>query len=335
MPTSAAADSFRFSSDDHPVDEAFALYATLYSRGSDVSRGDGPFFARVRGWRLDKVLLFERRLSGVVHARRERIAGDGFDHFVLTHVLKGQVRLQAPGPPRLLKAGMSVLLDTRRPMRTEHDDALILTASIARDVIEAALGPAGRLHGQVLAPPHNLVLADFLASLARHGDTLASAALPALGRAFVDILSSAGGDAARAGREDQRRDLSRREAVRRFVIPRLADKALSVEAIAAGAGVSRSSLYRLFEKQGGVARFIQLIRLDALRRALDTQDPAVSDDAALVQRLGFSSPAQMARLFADTYGATLAAYRAALEDKPRDDPGVSKQRWDGWLGELG
>jgi len=331
----AAADSFRFSSDDHPSDEAFALYARLYSRGSDVSRGAGPFFAQVRGWRLDKVLLFERRLSGVVHARRERIAGDGFDHFVLTHVLEGQVRLQAPGPPRLLGPGQSVLLDTRRPMRTEHDDALILTASIARDVIEAALGAAGRLHGQVLGPPDNRVLADFLASLARHGDTLASSALPALGRAFVDILSSVGGDAARAGREDQRRDLGRREAVRRFVIPRLADKALSVDAIATGAGISRSSLYRLFEKQGGVARFIQLTRLDALRRVLDAQDPAAPDDAALADRLGFASPAQMARLFAETYGDSLDAYRAALADKPRDDPGVSKKRWDSWLGELG
>lgn len=333
MPT--ATDSFRFSSDDHPADEAFALYATLYSRGSDVSRGEGRFFAQVRGWRLDKVLLFERRLSGVVHARRERIAGDGFDHFVLTHVLDGQVRLEVPGPPRVLGPGTSVLLDTRRPMRTEHDDARILTASIARDVIEAAMGPAGRLHGQILAPPDNLVLADFLASLARHGDTLGSAALPALGRAFVDILSSVGGDAARVGREDQRRDLSRREAVRRFVIPRLADRALSVEAIAAGAGISRSSLYRLFEKQGGVARFIQLTRLDALRRALDARDPAAPNDAALAERLGFSSPAQMARLFAEAYGDSLQAYRSALADKPRDDPGVSKRRWDGWLGELG
>lgn len=334
MPTRAA-DSFRFSSDDHPADEAFALYARLYSRGSDVSRGTGPFLAKVRGWRLDKVLLFERRLSGVVHARRERIATDGFDHFVLTHVLEGRVRLQAPGPARLLAPGQSILLDTRRPMRTEHEQALILTASIARDVVEAALGPAGRLHGQVLAPPDNLVLADFLAALARHGDTLASAALPALGRAFVDILSSVGGDTARAGREDQRRDLSRREAVRRFVIPRLADKSLSVEAIAEGAGISRSSLYRLFEKQGGVARFIRLTRLDALRRAIDARDPNAPDDAALADRLGFSGPAQMARLFAEAYGEDLDAHRAALADKPRDDPGVSKQRWDGWLGELG
>ncbi|KSB87748.1 hypothetical protein AS593_00535 [Caulobacter vibrioides] len=335
MPAASATDSFRFSSDDHPADEAFALYAALYSRGSDVSRGDGPFFARVRGWRLDKVLLFERRLAGVVHARRERIAGDGFDHFVLTHVLEGQVRLQVPGPPRLLLPGQSILLDTRRPMRTEHDDARILTASIARDVIEAAMGQAGRLHGQVLEAPDNLVLTDFLTSLARHGDSLAAAALPALGRAFVDILASTGGDVVRAGREDQRRDLSRREAVRRFVVPRLADKSLSVDVIAVGAGISRSSLYRLFEKQGGVARFIQLIRLDALRRTLDAQDPATPDDVALADRLGFSGPAQMARLFAETYGDSLAAYRAALRDKSRDDPSISKQRWDGWLGELG
>lgn len=333
MPT-AAADNFRFASDEHPADQAFDLYAALYSRGSDVTRGEGPFFARVRAWRLDKILLFERRLSGVVHARRERIAGDGFDHFVLTHVIEGEVRLEAPGPPRILAPGEAVLLDTRRPMRTAHRDAVILTASIARDVVEAALGPAGRLHGQVLGPPDNLVLADFLASLARRGDALPAAALPALGRAFIDILSSVGGETPRAGREDQRRDLARRETVRRFVLPRLADKALSVDAISAGAGISRSSLYRLFDKQGGVARFILLARLDRLRRIIDAEGAGAPAEAELVERLGFTSPAQMQRLFAETYGTSLAAYRAAIGDKPRNDPDVARRRWAGWLNEL-
>jgi AraC-like DNA-binding protein len=332
LPASAP-DSFRFSSDEHSAEDAFALYAALYSRGSDVSRGEGPFFAQVRAWRLDKILLFERRLSGVVHARRERIAADGFDHFVLTHVLEGELLLEAPGPPRVLGPGQGVLLDTRRPMRTGHRDARLITASIARDVIEAALGPAGRLHGHVLTPPGNLMLGDFLAALARNGDSLAPAVLPALGRAFIDILASAGGDASRVGREDQRRDLARRETVRRFVAPRLADKTLSVEAIAAGAGISRSSLYRLFEKQGGVARFIQSIRLDALRALLDRTSP-LAGEAELADRLGFASVAQMERLFTETYGANLRAYRAALDDRPRDDPGLSKRRWDGWLGEL-
>ncbi len=332
--SASVTDSFHFSSDEHPADEAFALYATLYSRGSDVSRGEGPFFAQVRAWRLDKILLFERRLSGVVHARRERIAGDGFDHFVLTHVVEGEVRLDAPGPPRTLGPGEGVLLDTRRPMRTDHHDAVILTASIARDVIEAALGPAGRLHGQILTPPDNLVLADFLSSLARRGDGLAPTALPALGRAFIDILSSVGGDAARTGREDQRRDLARRESVRRFVLPRLADKTLSVEAISAGAGISRSSLYRLFDKQGGVARFIQLIRLDALRAVLDAQGHAAPGEDELAERLGFGGVAQMERLFAEVYGAGLQAYREAVGDKPRNDPDLAKRRWEGWLNEL-
>ncbi|MBI1684640.1 AraC-like ligand-binding domain-containing protein [Caulobacter hibisci] len=332
MPT-AVTDSFRFFSEDHPADRAFDLYAALYSRGSDVSRGEGPFFAKVRAWRLDKILLFERRLSGVVHARRERVASDGFDHFVLTHVVEGEVRLEVSGPPRILAPGEGVLLDTRRPMRSAHRDALILTASIARDVVEAALGPAGRLHGQILAPPDNLVLADFLTSLTRRGDALTPAALPALGRAFIDILSSVGGEAPRTGREDQRRDLARRETVRRFVLPRLADKTLSVDAISTGAGISRSSLYRLFDKQGGVARFIQLIRLDALRAILDAEGHA-PDAAELADRLGFAGAPQMERLFAELHGVGPQDYAEAVAGKPRNDPDVARRRWAGWLNEL-
>ncbi|MEJ8629536.1 hypothetical protein P0F65_06205 [Sphingomonas sp. I4] len=54
-------------------------------------RLDGPFRASVTGWRFRHMLLFDRHLSGMAHAREERVQADGFDHIVLHHVLSGSL----------------------------------------------------------------------------------------------------------------------------------------------------------------------------------------------------------------------------------------------------
>lgn len=82
---------FSFNSDTLPHEEAFQAYALLYDRGSDVTCGDGEFRAQLWAWRLEGLLLFDRRLSGVVHSRSARTGTDGFDHIVLSLVLSGRV----------------------------------------------------------------------------------------------------------------------------------------------------------------------------------------------------------------------------------------------------
>ncbi|HJO66470.1 MAG TPA: hypothetical protein QF469_14180 [Sphingomonas sanguinis] len=50
-----------------------ADYRQLYANGADVERLDGPFQARLTGWRFRHMLLFDRHLPGVAHAREERV----------------------------------------------------------------------------------------------------------------------------------------------------------------------------------------------------------------------------------------------------------------------
>lgn len=325
-------DQFKFSSAEHAPEAAFGLYQALYSGGSDVSRGQGPFSAEVRAWRLDKMLLFERRLSGVVHTRGERIARDDFDHFVVTLVLSGELVAEEPNDGVIIRAGEMILIDTQRPMRSESRDTHMLTASIARDVIQAALGAARDLHGQVLRAPDNLVLADYLTSLARRADTLSPSVLPALSRAFIDILASVGADAFRQGSEGRRQALLRRETVDRYLSRQIANPNLSVETISAATGISRSSLYRLFEKQGGVARFIQARRLDGLRAALDAGSPDSWDQ--LARRYGLASAEQVDRLFLESLGMTAEAYRSSQGRSEGEDLNGIRRRWAGWMTEL-
>ena len=321
-----------FASAGMDPDAAFERYRELYSLGSDVTRGDGAFRAEVRGWRLDNLLLFDRRMSGVVHSRDDRVAADGFDHFVLSYLVSGSARWVA-APAFELRAGEMVLFDTTRPMRMEYCEARVLTVSFARPVMEAAVGDVGRLHGRRLLPPDTLLLADFLECLVGRAEVLPPRMLPAIGRAFMELLSSVAAESARAGADARRLQYTRREAAIGHVAAHLGERALCAETIAEAAGISRSALYRLFEREGGVGRLIQRMRLDALRVALERGEAAPL--AELAQRFGFSGESHMSRLFSEAYGCAPGAFRriVAARTEP-NDPAPLMRRWAGWMIEL-
>lgn len=330
---------FNFSTGDRPQDPGFDDYVELYSNGADVTRGSGPFHAHVRAWRLDGVLLFERRLSGAVHARKERTATDGFSHIVLTLVMSG--RLEGSPESGFVEAlpGDIVIADTTRPTRTEPVEAHMITASVDRGIVEAGLGAAGGLHGLVLRPPSNLILADFMQSLARRGDDLTPGALAPLSRAFVDILASVDGFVSRASSDTRRQEFIRREVVERHIAAHLGQRTLSVETISEGTGISRSALYRLFDSLGGVAKLIQRRRLDTLRSALDamanSRTEALPENLAeLSVRLGFSGEDQARRQFSELFGVTPRAYVQSLVALGPDSGEAARQRWIGWMTEV-
>lgn len=323
---------FSFNSQSLSGEDAFAAYVLLYDNGSDVTRGAGEFRAEVRAWRLEGMLLFERRLSGVVHSRSARAATDGFDHVVLSLVLSGRV---VGGPESGFGealAGEIYVTDTVRPSRTEFESAHVLTASVSREIIEAARGTTVGLHGRVLRAPHNLMLADFLQSLARNGDAIEMEAQPGLSRAFIHILASVEDKGVRASNEARRREYLRRDAVERMIVENLADPALSVATLSRGTGMSRSALYRLFEDYGGVARLIQKRRLDGVRRALDNREPARL--AEMARTFGFADEFQLSRLFREAYDVSPQTYREGVAASQPDDPKDSRRRWAGWMGEV-
>ncbi|KQY66756.1 MULTISPECIES: helix-turn-helix domain-containing protein [unclassified Brevundimonas] len=322
---------FSYSSDALSEGEAFEAYRLLYSNGSDVTRGDGPFQAQVSAWRLDGLLLFERRLTGVVHSRDGRASKDRFDHIVLSLVISGQVIGGAASGFNLASPGEIYVMDTVRPARTEFIDAHVLTVSVSRDLIEAARGTAGGLHGRLLKAPRNLMLADFLRSLARHGDTIETEALPGLARAFIHILGAVE-DKGRVGNEAHRREYARRDAVGRMIEDNLGDPGLSVATVSRETGMSRSALYRLFEDYGGVARLIQNRRLDAVRRALDNRTALTL--AELAHRFGLGDEAGLNRMFSEAYQVSARAYRAEVEASYPGDPEDSRRKWVGWMREV-
>jgi AraC-like DNA-binding protein len=325
-----------FDSARYPADQAFASYRDLYAQGADVERTADPFFARVRGWRLDRSLLFLRSYGGVRHRRHERVARDNFDHFVLHHVIEGELLGGPHGAPVRVGPGETLVLDTTRPMESGAREVQLITVSLAREAVRAAAGSLEELHGHTIDADKGALLAALLRTLAGCVPSLEPGAQPAVTRALVDLLSVATSPLGSGARSDfYRLEYARREAVQRLVEARLADRSFGPDDIGREVGISRASLYRLFGAHGGVAHFIQLRRLHHLRDRLDDRAFDNQSLAALAPQSGFAGESHASRLFKKVFGISPGAYRAAsIRGAQIPSVEVMARRWAGSMSEV-
>lgn len=312
------------------------VYRDLYATGADVTGLDGVFFAEVSGWRLAGMLLFDRRLAGVGHERSaERVRRDQFDHFTVQLVVEGRFEVDSGDGFASVAPGQLVLLDMTRPMRNRAPGARVITASVSREVMQAALGSTAGLHGRVIHPDKALLLADYMTSLAARAAEIGEADLPAVSRAFIDLLTvAAGGVELSRGADLRRLEFARRESVKRFIETHLASD-LTADLISDATGVSRATLYRIFQPDGGIGGVIQARRLVRLRAALGDPD----DDrplADIAQDCGFKSESHMGRLFRKAFAISPGEYRRQVRaaSSASERVGLSRRRWDALLSEI-
>jgi AraC-like DNA-binding protein len=327
---------FAFDSAAYEDEEAFARYRDLYAHGSDVERTADPFFARVRGWRLDRTLLFVREYGGVRHHRRERIARDGFEHVVLHHVTSGELLSSAGDAQVRVEPGETLVYDTRKAMDSSARAVGLITVSLARNAARAAAGRLDKLHRRRISAQDGALLAALLRALVDEAPRLPPGAQHTVTRTLVDLLSVAINPAGSGARSDfHRLEYVRREAARRLIEAHLGDRDFTVRDITRETGVSRASLYRLFEAQGGVQRFIQLRRLQHLRDRLDDRDFDSQPLAELAPLSGFSGESHASRLFKQIFGISPGAYRAAsIRGTQSPEVELMVRRWNASMPEL-
>lgn len=325
---------FTFASENETT--GFEAYRELYAGGSDVAATGAPFQARVEAHRLERLIVFERRLSGVAHSRDPaRVRRDGYDHFTLQLLYDGHFRGGRLGDERALAPGDVILFDMAQPQNTRADDAHFLTFSLARDVVEAAAPHARLFHGSILPRAFSGPLADLMRSLALHGSALPPhTAMHALQAVAALLAIALAGDAPdlEAGAPAARIASLRLERAQAFIDARLADPRLDADAVASGVALSRSVLYRLFAPAGGVAQFILCRRLERLRAALRRPNE-LRPISTLAYDFGFSSESHCSRAFRAVYGLPPGRYRAEIcATRPADaDRAVARDVIADWV----
>jgi AraC-like DNA-binding protein len=119
--------------------------------------------------------------------------------------------------------------------------------------------------------------------------------------------------------------VSVRRQIEQFIDQRLGDPALGASQIQAEMGLSRSSVYRLFEPTHGVARYIKMRRLARIRSILlENRDTRTL--AGLAADFGFQSSAHFSREFHRQFGCApseLRSGRSPLTPPPDNDGSVN------------
>lgn len=308
--------TFTFTASERHASEAFGAYHDLYANGTDVMLTGEAFHARVQAYRFARMLVFDRHLHGLLHSRGPaRVRRDGFDHVTLHLLLAGSLTGGAPGQESRVAPGEIILFDTTLPQWSRANQAHVVTVSLAREGIEAAVPALRSFHGAVLPVAAAGLLADLIASLARRAGAMTPLAAEPAARAVADFLALALGTGMtpRDGTPSMEQLVPiRRERAEAFIEAHLADPALDAERIATGVGMSRSVLYRCFVADGGVANFIRARRLERMRAALrrKTETRSVS---ALAYACGFTSESHCNRAFRSAFGQPPGHFRAEVQ----------------------
>jgi AraC-like DNA-binding protein len=318
-------DSFRFTTGDDGSD--WDDYRKLYAAGGSAFLEGSHARAEITATRLDQMILFDRKVRGLRHERApEQAAANGFTHFVLNLNLRGVAEVDLGEGFKSLAEGEAVLLDVGMPMRLRMIDVHLLTASIARNLVAGAAGELA--HGLRIRPERTAALRSLLGD--KQGDGTADL-VRAGPRLLVPMLAMLAPRGRRGVIEDRlQRKRIQRAVIRNYIKTKLASRDLGPAQIASACAISRATLYRLTEPDGGVAGLVRKVRLAQLERLLANGiDERLAE---LAQRLGFANESHMSRQFRAATGVSPGRYRIASSGDTAAK--AARRRWTAWMAEL-
>lgn len=245
-----------------------------------------------------------RRIPGPVDGRL-------LDHFGLKIVLDGTVKVGGGSGQKELATGDGLFVDLTQPFDLEYtgEDVTELTLWVPRVHASRELAAPATLHGQVFRNdrPVVSVLGTAARALCAELDRISQSEFDRLVGGFFnlaasviatqDVLSSAPSQLESFG------------TICRFIETNLAARDLGAEKLARTFGLSRASLYRLFEPVGGVASYVRASRLNRARRELQAVGLANRRIGPIAYQSGFQSVAAFNRAFREAYGQTPSEVR--------------------------
>lgn len=339
---------FAFDRRDLSREENVEVWRSATAAIFDVDVGDtsaaAAFYADMRSYAMGTVLVGQISAAAQRFSRSTAtIARSGIDHIVVQLYLSGGFVGVAGGVPIEVGPGDVCVLDCADTCETRATDFTNLTFVVPRAMMEAHLPKSEMLHGLVLPSSSALtqILSRHMLAIVEMAPRMTLGECEAIARGTVSLMA-----ACLRGELEERAEATGEGTgplairVRRHIDERLADRNLGVESIADHFGVSRASLYRLFEPFGGVADHIRNKRL---RRALfDLTSPQTRHQriGEIARRWGFNTEGTFTRAFRSTYGiAPSTARDAAARRLLHVDRGArsneERETISRWMREIG
>jgi AraC-like DNA-binding protein len=315
-----------FSTEGLAPDERHAVYRQTVLRALDACDPDPDFNIHIVALRLDDLALYLTDSAGQTMFRTpEMIAADGLDHYIIRFAMSGSVSGEFDGQAVVSGPGEVLCCDLARPMRLRHGQIKVLDLFMPRAHV-ALVAPGVDLHGAVLDGHRAGLLIEHLSAVVRRFPLLSTPALPGIARATVELLGAClAMTAGRTGALTPEPPALLR--ARNYIETHLLESDLTPAAISEAMGLSRSTLYRLFEPLGGVTAFIWERRLHLARAAL--LDPRRSSRISEIAfECGFSSESHFSRSFRKAFGMRPSDLRATTPEMIGAPRPRGFSRWD-------
>lgn len=332
-PAPAAAEPIRpfvFTTDAFPHGQRLEAWNARFRSVNSISVPDpaaSTLSSSNENWLLGDMLFSASRATHSIFERQaHQIRQDGLDHWVVRVLRQGQNRIRIGDACHVVDPGQPFLFTLADGWSSEWTGSAWVSLCLPRDTFPdlaagfASLGP-GPLEG-----PGAPLLAAYLLMLEQHlreatadrVQVLADATRAMLAACLLrNVAPRAVTPEAICGAQFER--------VRALIRQHLASPTLNAERLARMVGMSRSALYRLMEPHGGVASYIQALRLRVAHALLS--DPALAPFpiATLAERVGFFDASAFSRTFRTAFGYTPREARAAALAGMRL-PGLAAER---------
>jgi len=296
-----------------PGEAAFAAYCQVTQEifACRLPEGASPasFQLDMTAWHLGTVMLGSIRASALAFDRSAAIvSASGMDHVMVQLYTEGGFVGTAGDRPIEVVPRDVCVFDLTQTLRTQASAFHNLTLLVPRPYMEAAVEDVAALHGVVLSGQNALteLIAEHLSALAARVPRLQSTrAATAAARGTIALITTMLATAAAPTRvhaaagqpPPQRRAMQ-------YIDRHLADPALNSGAVAEELGMSRATLYRLFEPLGGVSAYIRRRRLTCAALHLASPEYRHERLSQVAFRWGFGSEASFSRSFRLQFGLT-------------------------------
>jgi AraC-like DNA-binding protein len=265
---------------------------------------------------LKDMAYIDSRTDPVSQARTAaRISTDSMRDYVFHVAVDGVVettigssvhRKASQFAPGVLALDMNQTMRMERPTR-----ARVLAFFLPRVMVDAAIPDAESLHGRVMGytSPLGRLLHKQLMTLCRDLPAMHAEDAESALRTCARLLIAGFGKQARlSGGTRAAIRAAVHEQVKRYIQANLHRKELCPDEVVHAHAMSRPTLYRLFEPEGGLVTYIRHCRLrEAAGQLVRSPLTPVSQ---IAQGVGFSSHSDFSRAFHRAYGAAPLEFRS-------------------------
>ncbi|MFK4826221.1 helix-turn-helix domain-containing protein [Paenochrobactrum sp. BZR 588] len=232
---------------------------------------------------------------------RRNIMHDPLDSYIVQLVLSGPYKGDFNGTSMTVCPGDIFFLDLDQPLDSKKEKGRRLSLVIPRCEIQKII-PNRNLHGQVLTSNRGTtkLLSHYIKGIAETLSDIADDETEAVQNSVLSLISEAfnGIKATRSLNVE----LPLRSRILGFIEHNISDPTFGLHSILSQFPVSRSSLYRAFEEDGGIANLIRQKRLDHAFKLLTSRQKPAYSVKDVVRRVGFTEGTQFARFFRARFG---------------------------------